>query len=134
MDSIFHGRSLVPLFEISRPPLKPPCSICLSEIDSNQACQASMIYGVGFLNPKCRNMNFFISPSLLIGVLKDLPVASVLLMRRLSHTRRVMVSCPWFSRSGAEAVGRRLQAFVKFAVPACAADAPATICLLYYFS
>src|SRR3989344_3491017 len=27
------------------------------------------------------------------------------LTRRLSHTRRVMVSCPWFSRSGAEGWG-----------------------------
>src|SRR3989337_3604471 len=81
MDSIVHGRSLLPLFEISRPPLKPPCWVCLAELDSNQASQASMISGVGFSNPKCRNMNFFTSPSLLFGVLKDLPVASVWLTR-----------------------------------------------------
>src|SRR3989304_9304751 len=62
MDSMPHGRSLVPVLEISRPPLKPPWSTCLSAIDSNHFPQASMISGVGFSNPKCRNMNFFIAP------------------------------------------------------------------------
>src|SRR5438309_3133781 len=78
MDSIFHGRSLVPLFEISRPPLKPPWSTCLSEIDSNQAFQAFMISGVGFSNPRCRNINFFTSLSFrFTGVLKGLPAGKV---------------------------------------------------------
>src|SRR6266480_6913564 len=94
MDSIFHGRSLVPLFEISRPPLKPPWSTCLSEIDSNQACQDCMISGVGFLNPKCRNINFFISLSLLMGVLKGMPA------RRVSLTLffpRSLISFSYFA-------------------------------------
>src|SRR5216683_563092 len=62
MDSIFIGRGLVPLFDISRPLLKcPPWSTILSEIDLNQAPQACMISGVGFINPKCRYTNFFTS-------------------------------------------------------------------------
>src|SRR5689334_10663320 len=78
MDSIFHGRSLVPPFEISRPPLKPPWSTCLSEIDSNQAFQAFMISRVGFSNPRCRNINFFTSLSFrFTGVLKGLPAGKV---------------------------------------------------------
>jgi hypothetical protein len=35
IDSMAHGRSLVPLFEISRPLLNPPWSNCSSAIDSN---------------------------------------------------------------------------------------------------
>src|SRR6266540_4756079 len=71
MDSIFIGRALVPLFDISRPLLKcPPWSTILSEIDLNQTPQACMISGVGFTNPKCRYTNFFISLSLLMGVIK----------------------------------------------------------------
>src|SRR3972149_3341904 len=66
MDSMPHGRSLGPVFEISRPLLKPPWSTCLSAIDSNHLCQASMISGVGFSNPKCRNINLFIALSLLV--------------------------------------------------------------------
>src|SRR6266849_4552224 len=78
MDSIFIGRGLVPLFDISRPLLKcPPWSTILSEIDLNQALQACMISGVGFTNPKCRYTNFFTSLSLLMGVLKGLPARRV---------------------------------------------------------
>src|SRR5713226_5799304 len=78
MDSIFIGRGLVPLFDISRPLLKcPPRSTILSEIDSNQAPQASMISGVGFTNPKCRYTNFFTSLSLLMGVLNEFAAGRV---------------------------------------------------------
>src|SRR6266513_4235525 len=74
MDSIFIGRGLVPLFDISRPLLKcPPWSTILSEIDLNQAPQACMISGVGFTNPKCRYTNFFIFLSLVMCVFKGLP-------------------------------------------------------------
>src|SRR5216684_9164807 len=96
MDSMFIGRGLVPLFDISRPLLKcPPCSTILSETDSNQAPQACMISGVGFTNPKCRYTNFFTSLSLLMGVLKGLPARRVWLtlfsprvLRFLFHTSR----------------------------------------------
>jgi hypothetical protein len=59
MDSIPMGNSLVPLFEISLAPLKPPLSTVLSAIDSNHFPQAPMISGVGFSNPKWRSMYFF---------------------------------------------------------------------------
>src|SRR3990172_7128424 len=71
MDSMPHGRYLVPVFEISRPLLKPPWSTCLSAIDSNHFPQASMISGVGFSNPKCRNINLFIAHPLLVVSLVD---------------------------------------------------------------
>jgi hypothetical protein len=38
----------------------------LAAIDSNHFSQTSKISGVGFSNPKCRNMNFFIH-ALLVG-------------------------------------------------------------------
>ena len=44
-------RSLVPSLEISRPPAKPPWSICLSAMAPNQAFHFSMMSGVGFSNP-----------------------------------------------------------------------------------
>src|SRR6266850_8068112 len=70
MDSIFIGRGLAPVFDISRPLLKcPPWSTILSEIDLNHAPQACMISGVGFTNPKCRYTNFFTSLSFLMGSL-----------------------------------------------------------------
>ena len=63
-DSIAIGRSLVPLCEISRaPPWNPPFSTLLSATDSNHLPQAAIISGVGFSNPKCSNMNRFISLS-----------------------------------------------------------------------
>src|SRR6267154_6662533 len=95
MDSIFIGRGLVPLFDISRPLLKcPPWSTILSEIDLNQAPQAFMISGVGFTNPKCRYTNFFTSISLLMCVLEGLPARGVwptlflLALLFLFHTSR----------------------------------------------
>src|SRR3989304_8142069 len=75
MDSVPHGSSLVPLFEISRPLLRPPWSTVLSAIDSNHLSQAAMISGVGCSNPKCSNKNFFIALSLLVFSLFHSPRA-----------------------------------------------------------
>src|SRR2546427_1787950 len=87
MDSIFIGRGLVPLFDISRPLLKcPPWSTIFSEIDLNQAPQACMISGVGFTNPKCRYTNFFTSLSLLMG--SPISFSYVVRFRRRRQTGR----------------------------------------------
>src|SRR5258705_282533 len=93
MDSIFIGRGLVPLFDISRPLLKcPPWSTILSEIDLNQAPQACMISGVGFTNPKCRYTNFFISLSFLMASL--ISFSYVARFRRRRQTRHPTRNSP----------------------------------------
>jgi hypothetical protein len=58
IDSMFHGRSLVPLLAISRPPAKPPWSNCTREIASNHAFQASNDLRSGFFKPEVQKHEF----------------------------------------------------------------------------
>jgi len=42
----------------------------VEKLVAEAAIQAAMISGVGFSNPKCRNMNLFISPSCCVSSIR----------------------------------------------------------------
>src|SRR6266851_4904372 len=101
MDSSPRGRSLVPAFEISRPPLTwPPMSMMRFFIDSNQLRQAAMISGVGLTNPYCKRTILFTIASLLVELNPELLqyrtdlAADVPAMSRRYYLRRALGLIP----------------------------------------